>query len=174
MRKEIKVIYCILFLSTVSYAQNDCVSHCESEQGYSRSVFCSDYVYHSDEKGIIATSAGFEWSDTLTFIDVSLKDADLIEFALKGYLALYAEQSYQRDIPFIRSNLNRYNRQFFSYLNKSGETVVMINFFWKDKDYHNLGIKRPVFVDDGGHFFWKVQHNLKTKKFFGLKVNGRA
>lgn len=123
---------------------------------------------------IIATSAGFEWNDTLTFIAVSLKDADSIENALKEYLTLYAEQSYQQEIPFIRSNLNRYNRQFFSYRNKSGESIVMINLFWKDRDNRNLNLKRPVFVDDGGYFFWKVRYNLKTKQFFGLKVNGKA
>lgn len=174
MRKAVTFL-CLYFLSTASYAQNDCVSQCESELGYARSLFCKNYPYTSYEKGLIALYAGFEWSDTLTFLDISLFEADLIEAALPEYLASYTEQSYLKDIPFISSNLNRYNRQFFSYRNRGGEPIIMINFFWKERGYQDSdALGSPVFVNDGGYFFWKIQYNLKTKKFFALKINGRA
>jgi hypothetical protein len=169
-----RIIWAILIWPTLLSAQSDCVSYCESQQGYARSLFCSSYPYRSEEKGIIATNAGYKWNDTLTFINISPKAADAIEAELLGYLEGYSEQPYVRDVSFIKSNLTHYNRQFFSFMDKAGDPIVMINFFWMDKEYRNFDFKQPIFVDDGGHFFWKVQYNLKTKKFFDLKVNGKA
>lgn len=175
MEKAFTIIICLLFFTTVAYSQNDCVSHCESEQGYTRSLFCKNYSYTSYQKGLIAQQAGFEWSDTVTFLNVSELEADIIEAALLNYLTSYTELPYVKYIPFIGSNINRYNRQFFAYKNRDGEPVIMVNFFWKERDYDNSDtLESPVFINDGGYFFWKIQYNLRTKVFFSFRINAKG
>lgn len=172
----IKILIILTVLPILTFGQDTtCVNYCKYEHGYSHSIFCGAYPYNSDTKIIIKGMTGFEWKDTIKFIDLSSKDADRIEAELPNYLIAYTEQTYVKDLPFIKSNINMYNRQFFCYINKNGESIVLISFLWRDKSLlDKTELKHPIFIDDGGNYFWQVRYNLKTRKFHSLHVNGKA
>jgi len=66
----------------------------------------------------------------------------------------------------------KYKRQYVAVINGKGEKEIWINAFcstmgdkWK---------KEILLVEDGGNCFFNLKVNLKTKKCFGLSVNGYA
>jgi hypothetical protein len=86
--------------------------------------------------------------------------------------------------PVIHKNINKYFRQYVGFVNKNGEKVVHINFYWdrfsfteKIKGYTDSRLTfedEYAIVFDGGSHYWQVNINLTTGKVSDLQVNGVA
>jgi len=86
--------------------------------------------------------------------------------------------------PVIHKNINKYFRQYVGFLNKKGEKVVHINFYWdrfsfieKLKGYSDNRLSfeaEYAIVFEGGTRYWQVIINLTTEKVSDLQVNGLA
>ena len=76
--------------------------------------------------------------------------------------------------PIIHKNLKKYNRQYFGYIDKNGDKILLINCFWKQKNRFVNWKKERVMVLDGGSHYWSIKLNLTTGKLFDLNVNGSA
>jgi hypothetical protein len=76
--------------------------------------------------------------------------------------------------PIIHKNLKKYNRQYFGYIDKNGDKILLINCFWRQKNRFDNWTKERVMVFDGGSHYWSIKLNLTTGKLFDLSVNGIA
>jgi len=103
------------------------------------------------------------------------EDINNVELALRERLKeLNYELSNQASTPVIHKNLKKYRRQYFGYINDSGQRILLINSFWKSRseDYHKSWLNRMIIVFDGGSYFWNIKYNLDTDELFDLLVNG--
>ena len=81
----------------------------------------------------------------------------------------------QSSTPIIHKNLHKYKRQYFGYIDKNGDRILLINCFWaKDKDDTDRWLTSRIMVLDGGSYYWNVKFNLDKKQLFELDVNGYA
>jgi hypothetical protein len=81
----------------------------------------------------------------------------------------------QSSTPIIHNNLNNYKRQYFGYIDKDGNRILLINCFWaKDKDDTGHWLRDRIMTHDGGSYYWKVKFNLDKNELFDLYVNGYA
>lgn len=81
----------------------------------------------------------------------------------------------QSSTPIIHKNLNKYKRQYFGYIDKNGDRILLINCFWsKDKNEKDNWLTGKIMVLDGGSYYWNVKFNLDKKQLFDLDVNGYA
>ncbi len=71
-------------------------------------------------------------------------------------------------------NINTYGRQYFSYLDNSGDRIVWINCFMRDKSMPKQRYTLLYFVKDGGDRYFNIKINLTTKKSYDLNVNGES
>jgi hypothetical protein len=81
----------------------------------------------------------------------------------------------QSSSPIIHKNLNKYKRQYFGYIDKNGDRILLINCFWSDDKYvDNNWLNSRIYVLDGGSYFWSVKFNLNSGRLFDLDINGYA
>jgi hypothetical protein len=82
----------------------------------------------------------------------------------------------QSSTPVIHENLKKYSRQYFGYINESGQRILLLNSFWTSRlaDYQNSWLHGIIMVFDGGSYFWNIKYNLDTDELFELMVNGYA
>lgn len=104
------------------------------------------------------------------------QEIDLAEISLATDLkALNNPLVNQSSTPVINKNLHKYKRQYFGYIDKKGDRILLINCFWgKDKDDTNRWLTDRIMVLDGGSYYWNVKFNLDKKQLFDLDVNGYA
>lgn len=79
----------------------------------------------------------------------------------------------QTTTPVIHKNLSSYFRQYFGIINKKGQQVLLIQFFWKNADPSNnkRWLNERIDVTEGGSFYWNIKYNIETGELFDLKVN---
>lgn len=81
----------------------------------------------------------------------------------------------QSSTPVIHKNLHKYKRQYFGYVDKNGDRILLVNCFWsKDKERNNNWLMDRVMALDGGSYYWNIKFNLDKGEFFELDVNGYA
>ena len=84
-----------------------------------------------------------------------------------------AKMNQSRD-KLIHTRLSRYKRQYFGYINKDEEKILLINAFYYKAPKYN---KRVVWLNDiienvnGGSNYWNVKYNITKNRLFDLKVN---
>ncbi len=82
---------------------------------------------------------------------------------------------HQSTTPKIHENLDKYKRQYFGYIDKNGNRILLINCFWSDfVDFKDVWLEMKIEVNDGGSYFWRIKYNLNTEELFGLLINGNA
>jgi hypothetical protein len=70
-------------------------------------------------------------------------------------------------------NTKGYQRQYFGCINEAGDKILYINCFSSKDDYaKRTWLNGELVVMGGGSSFWKVKFNLKSQRWFDLKVNG--
>ena len=104
------------------------------------------------------------------------QEIEKAEIALNNNLRVLNKQLVnQSSTPIIHKNLQKYKRQYFGYIDKNGNRILLINCFWsKDKDDTNGWLTGRVQVLDGGSYYWNVKFNLDKNELFDLDVNGYA
>lgn len=102
------------------------------------------------------------------------QDIDKAEVALNRDLKTLNRQNLnQTSTPVIHKKLRKYKRQYFGYIDKNGERILLINCFW-DKESERNWINNRVVVLDGGSYYWNVKYNIDKDKLFDLQINGYA
>ena len=87
--------------------------------------------------------------------------------------------------PIIHKNLKSYRRQYFGYVDSSGDKIIYVTFNWDrytllnrirgyPKDENENWKKEKELVLDGCSYHWEIKINLNTEELFDLKVNGIA
>jgi hypothetical protein len=102
------------------------------------------------------------------------KEIEKAELALQGQLkSINLRRPNQSSSPVIDENLSKYLRQYFGYIDKSGNRILFINFLWKkEKEDDNRWLKERIMVNDGGSYYWNIKFNINSGKLFDLDVNG--
>jgi len=81
----------------------------------------------------------------------------------------------QSSTPIIHKNLHKYKRQYFGYIDKNGDRILIINCFWShDKDDTDRWLKDRIIAHDGGSYYWNIKLNLDKNELFDLDINGYA
>ncbi|WP_316787004.1 hypothetical protein [Pedobacter frigiditerrae] len=81
----------------------------------------------------------------------------------------------QFSTPIIHKKLHKYKRQYFGYIDKNGDRILLINCFWaKDKYDTDRWLTSRILVLDGGSYYWNVKFNLDKKQLLDLDINGYA
>jgi len=81
----------------------------------------------------------------------------------------------QSSTPIIHKKLHKYKRQYFGYIDKDGNRILLINCFWsKDKHFDGRWLTERIMVFDGGSYYWNVKFNLDKNEMFDLDINGYA
>jgi len=95
------------------------------------------------------------------------QDIDKAEILLTNNLRNINKQlANQFSIPIIHNNLHKYKRQYFGYIDKNGDKILLISCFWaKDKDDNNRWLTNRVMALDGGSYYWNVKFNLKKTSY---------
>ncbi|MBN2894135.1 MAG: hypothetical protein JXL97_19850 [Bacteroidales bacterium] len=104
------------------------------------------------------------------------QEIDKAEIALQNDLkTLNKELENQSSTPIIHKNLHKYKRQYFGYIDKNGDKILLINGFWSnDKKDDNVWLSGRIEVFDGGSYYWNVKFNLNKNVLFDLDINGYA
>ncbi|NVN95073.1 MAG: hypothetical protein HXX18_07320 [Bacteroidetes bacterium] len=104
------------------------------------------------------------------------QEIEKAEIALNNNLKILNKQLVnQSSSPIIHKNLHKYKRQYFGYIDKKGNRILLINCFWsEDKDYTDRWLTDRIIVLDGGSYYWNVKFNLDKNKLFDLGINGYA
>lgn len=108
---------------------------------------------------------------TPTAEDIIIAEGILTE-QLKRINASLMNQS--KGCPIIHKNLKKYKRQYFGYINNSGEKIIWINLVWGNKESRLDLDKKVRVVLDGCSYYWNIKVNLNEGKLFDLIVNGSA
>jgi len=80
----------------------------------------------------------------------------------------------QSSTPIIHKNLLNYKRQYFGYVDKNGDRILLISSFWSSDNNYFDWLKTRVYVLDGGSYYWSIKLNLNKNKLFDLAVNGES
>lgn len=104
------------------------------------------------------------------------QDVDNAERILRNKLkSLNVQLVNQSPSPIIHKKLRKYKRQYFGYVDKNGDRILLINCFWaKSKHDSNRWLLERIDVLDGGSYYWNVKVNLEREELFDLGVNGHA
>jgi hypothetical protein len=103
-------------------------------------------------------------------------EIDKAEIALHNNLQTLNKQLVnQSSTPIIHKNLHKYKRQYFGYINKNGDRILLINCLWSmDKEDTVLWLTGRIIVHDGGSYYWNIKFNLDKNELFDLDINGYA
>lgn len=104
------------------------------------------------------------------------QEVEKVEIALNDNLKVLNKLLVnQSSTPIIHKKLHKYKRQYFGYIDKNGNRILLINSFWsKDKEDTDRWLKERIMVLDGGSFYWNVKFNLDKNELFDLVINGYA
>ena len=104
------------------------------------------------------------------------QEVEKVEIALNDNLKVLNKLLVnQSSTPIIHKKLHKYKRQYFGYIDKNGNRILLINSFWsKDKEDTDRWLKERIMVLDGGSYYWNVKFNLDKNELFDLVINGYA
>jgi hypothetical protein len=75
--------------------------------------------------------------------------------------------------PIIHKKLKKYFRQYIGYVNRNGEHVIWINFFW-NKDLVDRAMFDIITINDGCSYYWDIEVNITKDELINLDINGRG
>ena len=91
---------------------------------------------------------------------------------LKDLQKLNKQSENQFLTTVIYKNLDNYKRQYFGYIDKNGNRILLINCFWsKDDAFLNDWLIHRITMLDGGSYFWNIKFNINKGKLFDLYVD---
>jgi hypothetical protein len=111
------------------------------------------------------------------FWEPSVKDVSSAERCIKQYLESMRDDPELDARPeahaaFILENLGRYRRQYVGIV-VNGERRIWINAFFAEDSYPEWQ-RRPVYVLDGGNYYWDIAYVLPTDACIDFHVHGEA
>ena len=76
------------------------------------------------------------------------------------------------EAPSIASRLSQYRCQYFGII-VEGKKRIYCNFFHRDGGIVNWK-SEPLFVLDGGDWYFQLEYDLESEKCLNLRINGEA
>lgn len=73
--------------------------------------------------------------------------------------------------PIVHKALKKYKRQYVGFIDNTGDSIIWINFIWKNQVSESFS-KDIMIVLDGSSYFWNVKVNCNKNRVFDLQVNG--
>ena len=161
--KNLQLLIILLFLNPMncfSQEKKSFVAENYKTKYFDVAIFPKTYVEMLPEKRFTPTKA----------------QVDLAELELRTNLKeINSKKINQTSTPIIDKNLKKYRRQYFGYIDKNGDEILIINSFWNyRKDKKQSWLNDYIRVLDGGSYYWEVKYNITKGKLFELHVNGYA
>jgi hypothetical protein len=103
----------------------------------------------------------------------TLEDVNQAEKILKQQISKtnVSRQNQTRACPVITKKLKKYCRQYFGFIDKHGNKIIWINFFW-NRELNNRAKSDLIIVSDGCSYYWNIEVNTTNKSLMNLNVNG--
>ena len=163
MMRQLTILTSLLLIFLTSYGQTDTVfkkaDHYKTKK-FDVAIFPANYHDLIGGQRFTPTRADIDIAEHVLRTDLKDLNKDLVN---------------QTSTPIIQKKLNKYKRQYFGYIDKNGDRILLINCFWsKDKDEHDRWLQDRITVLDGGSYYWRVKFNLDKRGLFELNVNGYA
>lgn len=160
MKKQILLLLFLVNVSIISLGQSTRQISAETYKGY---IFDSGYFVF---KSIHHQKMRYTPSN----IDIAKAERILKQY-IKNVNRSKGNQS--GDCPRIDLYLKRYTRQYVGFINKKGEKIIWINFFW-NKDLEKKAKNGIISVDDGCSYYWNIEVNINKQTLYNLSINGSA
>ena len=121
-----------------------------------------------------------------TYITSTKNEIRLTETILKNQISKLNNPRVNqfRKRNYVDKNLNKYFRQYVGFINKNGDKVIHINFYWDKFTLHDRlkgydDQRREYTSDfsmvlDGGSHYWNINVFLTQNKLERFEVNGVA
>jgi hypothetical protein len=111
------------------------------------------------------------------FWEPSVNDAAKAEGCIRRYLVSVQDDpnldAYQKEnVVFILNNLEEYQRQYVGIL-VDGEKRIGCNLFLSDHSFADWE-RVPVFLIDGGKYFWQIEYDLPKDECINFYIHGEA
>ncbi len=111
------------------------------------------------------------------FWQPSVNDVSEAEECIRRYLVSAQDDpeldTYQKDkVAFILNNLAKYRRQYVGIV-VDGEKRIGCNLFLSDHSYPDWE-RAPVYLIDGGNYFWQIEYDLLKDECINFYVHGEA
>ena len=163
MTRRLTILIFTLSIALVSFGQTD-TTFAEAERYKTNKFDCAIFPFNY-----------FDLIGGQSFTPTR-QEIDRVEVALQTDLeTLNKDLINQASTPIIHKKLKKYKRQYFGYIDKNGDRILLINCFWsKNIDFSNRWLKERIVVLDGGSYYWSIKFNLNRKELFDLNVNGYA
>ena len=83
-----------------------------------------------------------------------------------------------KQAPTIANKLQKYRCQYFGIV-VEGKKIIYCNFFYRDGFFQRGGHDKawqtkPVFVFDGGDWYFQLEYDTESKQCINFQVNGEA
>lgn len=175
-------IACSFFCSCVSSAQINGIKVVE-ENNEKRYIQVKTKAFKSDATILRDTTSEFNRYPSAHAVEQyipSLTDVQVYEDVLKNRLVPDNEGSASSNETFA-SNFNKFNRQYSGYINKAGDTVLVVCFldfsntkeakkFFYDWKYRNGYLGSGLFLDRKPPSIYCYSFNLQTKALNRYKI----
>ena len=163
MSKSLTILTFIILISISCFGQTDTIfkeaDHYKSNK-FDVAIFPASYIDLIPGQRFTPTRQEIDKAESVLLTDLKILNKDLIN---------------QSSTPIIHKNLTSYKRQYFGYIDKNGDRILLINCFWsRDKAFNANWLKNRIYVLDGGSYYWNVKFNLDKAKLFDLEINGYA
>ena len=125
-----------------------------------------------------APEFGFLFDSALTgFWEPAANDVTKAEACIRQYLVSAHDdpevEPYQKEkVAFILNNLEKYRRQYVGIVVDGGKRIGC-NLFLSDHTYADWE-RVPVYVIDGGQYFWQIEYDLRDDECLNFYVHGEA
>jgi hypothetical protein len=128
--------------------------------------------------GNVASEFSFLFDQALTgYWEPSIDDISRAEERIRQYLISLQNDpdldTYQKgNATFILNNLEKYRRQYVGIL-VDGEQRIWCNAFLSDHSLPDWE-RVPVYVLDGGSYFWQIEYDLSKDECINFYIHGEA
>ena len=125
-----------------------------------------------------ASEFGHLFDETsIEFWEPSIDDVSRAETCIRQFLVSVQHDpqldTYQKErAAFILKNLEKYRRQYVGIV-VNGEKRIWCNLFLSDHSFPDWE-RVPVYMIDGGEYFWQIEYDLLKDECINFYVHGEA
>ena len=191
-KKRIMLLYRKIFLIHAGLLiLNSCASYkTEIITGRIEKItYQNTYIKTQKYEGVIFSKDYITWSfpNSDNRFTPTMSEVDYAEMILRKWIKETNNEKLNQvgNCPVIDRKLYKYKRQYFGFINSTGDKVIYINCFLENNGFWGFWdkniLKEPEdnkwkteekIVLDGCSNYWTIKVDLREKTLFDLKVNG--
>ncbi|MCK5113798.1 MAG: hypothetical protein KAR11_03445 [Phycisphaerae bacterium] len=127
---------------------------------------CNATVNTGGVEGVIFPASQADFVEVIATAYWTPTESDIVT-AMPHIKTFLAKQA-----PVIANRLPKYRCQYFGII-VEGKKIVSCNFFHRNGQDTNWQTK-PIFVFDGGDWYFQLEYDVESKQCLNLQVNGEA